>query len=846
MSLEMPTRPARVRIAPSPTGDPHVGTAYIALFNKALALRTGGRFILRIEDTDRTRYVEGSERMIFESLRWLGLDPDEGPDAGGPFGPYRQSERSDVYRGAAARLLESGHAYPCFCPPERLAALRKEQEARKLQPGYDGLCRSIPGTVASQRMAAAEPFVIRLAVPHEGETTFEDALRGPVTIQNAQVDDQVLVKSDGLPTYHLANVVDDHEMQVTHVIRAEEWISSTPKHVLLYRAFGWEMPVFAHLPLLRNKDRSKISKRKNPTSLNWYREEGFLPEALLNFLGLMGYSMDRPGGASASPPPPIPPAERRAEPAAPAADEREVFTFEEFVADFDPKRLKTTGPVFDLQKLEWLNGEWIRRLPVDELVRRIERFFGDRYSGDRARLARVVVLARERMKRLKDFEEIAGIFYGSAPTYDITQQFGSLPRERTADMLRFALSTLGSLPSDDFTAKRIDAAFREAAVDAGMTHLSLPPDTAQPESVKRAPLEPDEFTVLRVALTGRRASPPLFETMEVLGREETVERLQHASERASMVAPSPFHSCLLPRSLDPEVEKKLTLFSARLDQVVDNMLKLVVHVSRLKGNELKAPATFMLRHCAELLDAISILMRWGAADPCSSLLRDYLEASWSLEYLLQDDSERRAAAYMVTYIHDKLTSVERLDSQSGKGRSFADTLRSDRYLKGLEPTHVFDTATVQAEIAHYESQLTSATLQGAEAEYQRAKQLGSVRWWFSLFDGPKNVQALARAVGHSGEYEVMYRRWSRTTHATGVHGRMIVEKDLGISIPQVRHVGSAQDHTLIGIGLGVSTIRVVIDHLLQTERRSFVYWYCTEIKPFLDYLTTVQVLTVED
>jgi len=508
MSLEMPTRPARVRIAPSPTGDPHVGTAYIALFNKALALRTGGRFILRIEDTDRTRYVEGSERMIFESLRWLGLDPDEGPDAGGPFGPYRQSERSDVYRGAAARLLESGHAYPCFCPPERLAALRKEQEARKLQPGYDGLCRSIPGTVASQRMAAAEPFVIRLAVPHEGETTFEDALRGPVTIQNAQVDDQVLVKSDGLPTYHLANVVDDHEMQVTHVIRAEEWISSTPKHVLLYRAFGWEMPVFAHLPLLRNKDRSKISKRKNPTSLNWYREEGFLPEALLNFLGLMGYSMDRPGGASASLPPPIPPAERRAEPAAPAADEREVFTFEEFVADFDPKRLKTTGPVFDLQKLEWLNGEWIRRLGDEEVAARLERFFPGRYEP--ARLRQVVPLVRERLKRLKEFPEHAAIFFDPLPDTKAAELAGKLEPAAARAALERALAAIEG--AEPFAAGPLEAATRAAAEALGMK-------------------PPELFMVLRVAVTGRRVSPPLFETMQVLGREETVARVRRAATR---------------------------------------------------------------------------------------------------------------------------------------------------------------------------------------------------------------------------------------------------------------------------------------------------------------------------
>src|SRR6185436_11240696 len=326
-------KPIRVRIAPSPTGDPHVGTAYVALFNYAFARKHGGQFILRIEDTDRERSSMASEAMIFEALHWLGLEWDEGPDKGGPHAPYRQSERSAIYREHAAELVKRGAAYPCFCSRERLDALREEQKAKKKNFGYDGHCRSIGLTEAARRQQAGEAHVIRLAMPREGQSVVHDLLRGDVTIDNAQVDDQVLLKSDGFPTYHLANVVDDHLMGITHVIRAEEWISSTPKHVELYDAFGWTAPEFIHMPLLRNADKSKISKRKNPVSLDYYADAGILPEAMLNFLGLMGWSF---GG------------------------DREKFTLAEMLAAFDISRVRLGEPVFDLEKLSWLNGLYMR------------------------------------------------------------------------------------------------------------------------------------------------------------------------------------------------------------------------------------------------------------------------------------------------------------------------------------------------------------------------------------------------------------------------------------------------------------------------------------------------------
>src|SRR6185369_14655659 len=303
-----------------------------------------GQFLLRIEDTDRQRSHPASERMIFEALRWLGLTWDEGPDVGGPFGPYRQSERFDIYRKHADELVARGAAYPCFCTAERLEALRAEQRAKKLPLGYDGRCRSLAPTEARRRSAAGEAHVVRLAMPADDAMVVPDLLRGDIRFERSQMDDQVLLKSDGFPTYHLANVVDDHLMEISHVVRAEEWLSSLPKHVQLYRAFGWELPVFCHLPLLRNADKSKISKRKNPVSLNHYRRAGYLPEAMLNFLALMSFSMP---------------------------DGREEFSLQEFVGAFALERIALGGPIFDQEKLRWLNGKYLRRLDGPQLLAKL-------------------------------------------------------------------------------------------------------------------------------------------------------------------------------------------------------------------------------------------------------------------------------------------------------------------------------------------------------------------------------------------------------------------------------------------------------------------------------------------
>jgi glutamyl-tRNA synthetase len=476
------TMTVRTRIAPSPTGDPHVGTAYVALFNYAFARQHGGQFILRIEDTDRERSSPASESMIFEALHWLGLRWDEGPDVGGPRGPYRQSERTAIYREHTEELLRRGAAYPCFCARERLEALREEQKARKINFGYDGRCRGLSREEAGRRRAAGEAHVVRLAMPRGGETVVRDLLRGEVRFDQAQVDDQVLLKSDGFPTYHLANVVDDHLMGVTHVIRAEEWLSSLPKHVELYRGFGWDEPVFCHLPLLRNADRSKISKRKNPVSLNFYRRAGFLPEAMLNYLALMGWAM--PG-------------------------EREEFSLDEFVEAFTLESISLGGPVFDVEKLKWLNGKYLRRLTPVELR---DRLRAELISDER--LLEVLPLVQERIDTLEAFFEYSSFFFVGDLAYDEAALAAMVPKGRspaeTAKVLRALLEEEVD-PILEWNAAALEAALRGFGDDTGWGPNEL-------------------FMAVRVAATGRAASPPLFETLAVLGKETCRRRLRRAAD----------------------------------------------------------------------------------------------------------------------------------------------------------------------------------------------------------------------------------------------------------------------------------------------------------------------------
>jgi len=480
----------RTRLAPSPTGEPHIGNMYVALFNWAFARQTGGQFLLRIEDTDRTRFVEGAEAMILDALRWLGLDHDEGPDRGGPVGPYRQSERLAIYREHADRLLAAGHAYRCFCTAERLKEVRQRRQQAGPAAGYDRTCRRLDPAESARRAAGGEPHTVRLAAPLEGETRFLDGLRGEIAIANAMVDDQVLIKSDGFPTYHMGVVVDDHLMGVTHVIRAEEWIVSTPKHVLLYQALGWELPAFYHVSLIRNPDRSKLSKRKNPTNVLWYRREGFLPEAVVNYLGMLGHSMP---------------------------DQREVFTLEEFRREFSWQRVNTTGPVFDMDKFEWLNGEWIRRLSVADLAARL-RSEGFMPAGlPEAYVPGAVKLMQPRLKRLKEFADGIAFLISSLPYEPALLVPDKKGRAlHTAAETRDALARMRSAlaATGDWTAAALEPAMRALAAELGWKHADL-------------------YTTLRVAVTCRRISTPLFETMEILGREECLNRVDGAIGQAA-------------------------------------------------------------------------------------------------------------------------------------------------------------------------------------------------------------------------------------------------------------------------------------------------------------------------
>src|SRR6201996_4385529 len=426
MTLETTaTRPTRVRIAPSPTGDPHVGTASIGLINSIYARQRGGQFVLRIEDTDRTRFVPTSEQMIFDALRWLGLSWNEGPDVGGPYGPYRQSERTAIYREYCEKLLASGHAYRAFETPEELEAERKAQIAAKQPPKYAGASRHLSQAEIDANLAAGKPFTIRLKVPTSGSTTFRDELRGNITFEHTNVDDQVLLKSDGFPTYHLANVVDDHLMRVTDVIRAEEWISSTPKHVLLYQAFGWELPRFWHMPLLRNADKSKISKRKNPVSLHYYRDAGSLPQAMLNFLGLMGGGM---------------PHATEEEIVSKDLDTKEadLFTLKDMLERFDFSRISLGGPVFDLVKLRWMNGEYLRKLSPDDFFAAMrETIFSDGY------LKAIAPLVQTRIETLGAFGDMADFFFKDKV---MPAESAWVPKKRTPEeTLTFASDLLTSL-----------------------------------------------------------------------------------------------------------------------------------------------------------------------------------------------------------------------------------------------------------------------------------------------------------------------------------------------------------------------------------------------------------------
>ncbi len=479
-----------------------MGNVRTALFNWLFARHEGGRFVLRIEDTDQTRKVPGAVDTILQGLRWLGLDWDEGPEAfdpssgrglDGPHGPYYQSERLEHYHSAAEKLLEAGQAYRCYCPPERLEQVRAEQQRRKEPPRYDRHCRDLSEAERQEREAEGATAVIRFKTPLSGETSFHDLVRGEVTFDNSTLDDFVIIKSDRYPTYHLAVVVDDHLMGITHVLRAEEWLPSAPRHLLLYQALGYEPPLFAHLPMVLGKDRARLSKRHGATSVLDYEEQGFLPEAMFNFIGLLGWSLD---------------------------DRTEIISREQFIQHFSLERIVKNPAIFDIDKLYWMNGVYMRSLPVERLAEllceRLERDLSPDVPRplDRAYVARMVPLVQERLKRLDEAHDLMEFFFlGDELDYTrdvlLGKAFAGKPRE-AAKALEVVRERVVPLPEWD--RESLEGVLRPLAGDLGLKTGDL-------------------FMLIRVAVTGRSVAPPLFQSMEVLGREKCLSRLDWALKR---------------------------------------------------------------------------------------------------------------------------------------------------------------------------------------------------------------------------------------------------------------------------------------------------------------------------
>jgi glutamyl-tRNA synthetase len=470
----------RVRIAPSPTGDPHVGTAYMALFNLIFARRHQGKFILRIEDTDQTRSRREYEENIYKALHWLGIQWDEGPDVGGEYGPYRQSERTEIYRKYCQQLLVTGKAYKCFATAEELQEMREVGLKLGKRTGYDRRYRDCSPEEVAEREKAGQPYVVRLKVPLSGECVYDDKIKGRVTSPWADIDDQVLLKSDGFPTYHLAAVVDDHLMKITHVIRGDEWMTSTPKHILLYESFGWQAPEFLHMPLLLGKDGKKLSKRKNPTSVFYFRDSGFLPEAMINFLTLMGYSMP---------------------------SEKEIYTLEEIIAEFDQNRISRSGAFFDITKLEWINQQYlINKVAVNELWDKIREWgFNDQV------MSALMPLCHARIKTFADFFDLCNFFFINHIPY--TEELltpGKITKEIASYALQIMILSMDA--QQNWQKSGFETASRETAEFLQLHHKK------------------NIMSLLFAAIMGKQSGPPLFDSINILGKDRTRARLLNSIE----------------------------------------------------------------------------------------------------------------------------------------------------------------------------------------------------------------------------------------------------------------------------------------------------------------------------
>ena len=470
----------RVRIAPSPTGDPHVGTPYMGLFNLIFAKHYNGKFILRIEDTDQTRSKKEYEKSIFDALKWLNIEWDEGPDIGGPYGPYRQSERTEIYRKHCFQLLEQGKAYKCFATPKELEEMRELSMKMGTRIGYDRRYRNLSLQEIEQREKEGQPFTIRLKVPLTGECVYDDMTKGRITNPWADIDDQILLKSDGFPTYHLANVVDDHLMRISHVIRGDEWMSSTPKHILLYEAFGWDKPQFMHMPLLLGPDGKKLSKRKNPTSVFYYRDCGYLPNAVVNFLTLMGYSMP---------------------------EDKEIYSLPEIIKDFSVKRVGVSGAFFDIKKLDWINQQYlINSTSENELWEKIKD-----WAFPEEKMKKLMPLCHTRIKTFGEFMELCYFFFvNHIPLITEFLCPKGITKEQSALILQCMIWSMEK--SESWGKDGFQQASRDVAEAFGVNHKKV------------------IMPILFATITGKHQGPPLFDSVEILGKDLTRVRILNAIE----------------------------------------------------------------------------------------------------------------------------------------------------------------------------------------------------------------------------------------------------------------------------------------------------------------------------
>ena len=495
MSDNKATGPARTRFAPSPTGFLHIGSLRTVLYNWLLARGTGGQFLLRIEDTDRNRYVPGAEEQVEASLQMMEFNWDEGPEVGGPYAPYRQSERLPIYHRYAEQLLASGHAYRCFCTPERLKRVNDEKIARKEPPGYDRHCQFLSPEEQQQELDSGKSYVLRIAVPLEGETVCNDYLRGPIVVANRTLSDLVLLKGDSYPTYHLAAIVDDHEMRITHVLRADEWIPTFPIHVLLYQFLGWEQPIWAHMPQVLGPDGRKLSKRHGDTSITDYLERGYLVEAITNCLAMIGWGYD---------------------------ETTELMTREELIERFSLDRVSPSGGVFSIDKLNWFNGQYIRKLSVEDLADRLIPYLqraelvGDPISAsERTYVQQLTPLIQERLVVLSEAPELLRFFFQAPQHLELNELVPKkLDPAGTLRALNAARSALAEI--SNWSEGELETRLRGLAEELGLKTGDL-------------------FMALRVATTGSKVSPPLFQTLHALGRDEVLRRIDFAADRLQAV-----------------------------------------------------------------------------------------------------------------------------------------------------------------------------------------------------------------------------------------------------------------------------------------------------------------------